>query len=283
MDSAQLPAEQEGFGFLAKVNGSESLVFLLQNNPDDPNSGDLIVNTGRVQNDGTGSEWSPLRSGVLSGALSLGDFASAPQFAKLLKNNGDTIAFYADYPDNAPVGSAFIGTIQYDGAYQDSYFIDAYAIHTQMRYQGYVDKSTNSVTWLGAYGADPLSGFMRINGLSPQYIETLSQYDFSVSIPNPLTFATDLQGKKLYMDMELTSGTPYYYTTAPLPIEIVTIQNHWLADNVVVYSAVLNTPSNGKIQLILNSPSPTNITRLNFTVIGSGLSGALKINGIYVR
>lgn len=117
-----------------------------------------------------------------------------------------------------------------------------------------------------------------------KYVETLSQCDFSVLLNKTYNFNTELEDKKLYLDMELVSGTPYYYTVAPLPIEIVTIQTHWLADNVVVYSALLNTPTNGKIQLILTTPSnPSVISTLNFTVISSSLSGALKINGIYIK
>ena len=135
-----------------------------------------------------------------------------------------------------------------------------------------------------ASASGPFEGFKRIMRNGYQYVETLSQYDFAVNLNKSYNFTSELQGKKLYIDMELVSDPPYYYTTAPLPVEMVTIQNHWLADNVTVYSAILNTPSNGKIRLLLASPgSPTAMSSLNFTVIGSGLSGALKINGIYVK
>ena len=194
MDSAQVPAEQEGFGFLAKVNGSESIALLVQNDPDNPNSGRLKIFTGRVQNDGSGTDWQELAS-----------------------------------------------------------------------------------------DDEPFSGFKRINRTGVQYVETSNNYDFSVFLNKVYRF-TDLEGKKLYLDMELVGGTPSYYTTAPLPVEMVTIQSHWVADNVCVYSAMLNTPTNGKITLLLHSISnPNAIGSISFTVIGSGLSGALKINGIYVK
>lgn len=66
MDSSQVPAEQEGFGFLAKVNGSESIALLIQNDPNNPNSGKMKIFTGRVQNDGSGTDWSELTTGSSS-------------------------------------------------------------------------------------------------------------------------------------------------------------------------------------------------------------------------
>lgn len=61
MDSAQVPAEQEGFGFLAKVNGSESMAMMMQNDP--AGGGKMKFFMGRVQNDGTGTEWQELTTG----------------------------------------------------------------------------------------------------------------------------------------------------------------------------------------------------------------------------
>lgn len=199
-DSAQVPATQEGFGFLAKVNGSESIALLVQNDPSNPNAGKKKIFTGLVQNDGSGTEWSEV-------------------------------------------------------------------------------SASSSASSGGVFG-----GFHNIMANNYKYVETLNQSDFSILLNKTYNFNTELEDRKLYLDMELVSGTPYYYTAAPLPIEIVTIQNHWLADNVVVYSALLNTPTNGKIQLILTAPSnPSVISTLDFTVIGSSLSGALKINGIYIK
>ena len=198
--SAQVPATQEGFGFLAKVNGSESIALLVQNDPSNPNSGKKKIFTGLVQHDGGGTDWSEV-------------------------------------------------------------------------------SASSSASSGGVFG-----GFHNIMANNYKYVETLNQYDFSILLNKTYNFNTELEDKKLYLAMELVSGTPYYYTAAPLPIEIVTIQNHWLADNVVVYSALLNTPTNGKIQLILKAPSnPSVISTLNFTVIGSSLRGALKINGIYIK
>lgn len=65
MDSAQVPAEQEGFGFLAKVNGSESMAMMMQNDP--AGGGKMKFFMGRVQNDGSGTEWQELTTGSSGG------------------------------------------------------------------------------------------------------------------------------------------------------------------------------------------------------------------------
>ena len=64
MDSSQVPAEQEGFGFLAKVNGSESMAMMMQNDP--AGGGKMKFFMGRVQNDGSGTEWQELTTGSSS-------------------------------------------------------------------------------------------------------------------------------------------------------------------------------------------------------------------------
>lgn len=69
MDSAQVPAEQEGFGFLAKVNGSESMAMMMQNDP--AGGGKMKFFMGRVQNDGHGTDWQELTTGSSSGGLEL--------------------------------------------------------------------------------------------------------------------------------------------------------------------------------------------------------------------
>lgn len=61
MDSSQVPAGQEGFGFLAKVNGSESMAMMMQNDP--AGGGKMKFFMGRVQNDGTGTDWQELTTG----------------------------------------------------------------------------------------------------------------------------------------------------------------------------------------------------------------------------
>lgn len=65
MDSSQVPAEQEGFGFLAKVNGSESMAMMMQNDP--AGGGKMKFFMGRVQNDGSGTEWQELTTGSSTG------------------------------------------------------------------------------------------------------------------------------------------------------------------------------------------------------------------------
>lgn len=65
MDSAQVPAEQEGFGFLAKVNGSESMAMMMQNDP--AGGGKMKFFMGRVQNGGSGTEWQELTTGSSTG------------------------------------------------------------------------------------------------------------------------------------------------------------------------------------------------------------------------
>lgn len=61
MDSSQVPAEQEGFGFLAKINGSESMAMMMQNDP--AGGGKMKFFMGRVQNDGSGTDWQELTAG----------------------------------------------------------------------------------------------------------------------------------------------------------------------------------------------------------------------------
>lgn len=61
MDSAQVPANQEGFGFLAKVNDSESMAMMMQNDP--AGGGKMKFLMGRVQNDGSGTDWQELTTG----------------------------------------------------------------------------------------------------------------------------------------------------------------------------------------------------------------------------
>lgn len=77
MDSSQVPAEQEGFGFLAKVNGSESMAMMMQNDP--AGGGKMKFFMGRVQNDGSGTDWQELTTGSSSGTeqLFVGDIALA--------------------------------------------------------------------------------------------------------------------------------------------------------------------------------------------------------------
>lgn len=77
MDSSQVPAGQEGFGFLAKVNGSESMAMMMQNDP--AGGGKMKFFMGRVQNDGSGTEWQELTTGSSSGIeqLFVGDTALA--------------------------------------------------------------------------------------------------------------------------------------------------------------------------------------------------------------
>lgn len=65
MDSAQVPAEQEGFGFLAKVNGSESMAMMMQNDP--AGGGKMKFFMGRVQNNGSGTDWQELTTGNSGG------------------------------------------------------------------------------------------------------------------------------------------------------------------------------------------------------------------------
>lgn len=65
MYSAQVPAEQEGFGFLAKVNGSESMAMMMQNDP--AGGGEMKFFMGRVQNDGSGTDWQELTTGSSTG------------------------------------------------------------------------------------------------------------------------------------------------------------------------------------------------------------------------
>lgn len=111
MDSAQVPAEQEGFGFLAKVNGSESMAMMMQNDP--AGGGKMKFFMGRVQNDGSGIEWQELTTGSSSGTeqLFVGDIAlanAAPETFNLggEVHDGDLLMIVYDFisSDHTMVG-----------------------------------------------------------------------------------------------------------------------------------------------------------------------------------
>lgn len=156
MDSAQVPAEQEGFGFLAKVNGSESMAMMMQNDP--AGGGKMKFFMGRVQNDGTGTDWQELTTGSSTGtALSLSqveinDFGDYDTLYAILNQSGDMVAIFADHPVSDPSsnGGAYVGTAQLDKDYSDAIIYDVYNVHTNTRYRGYVS-SAGQVSWTGAH------------------------------------------------------------------------------------------------------------------------------------
>lgn len=65
-DSSQVPNTTEGFGLLGKINGSESLLMAVQINPN--NTYEELFYTGRVQNDGSGTDWHPIGMSTATGA-----------------------------------------------------------------------------------------------------------------------------------------------------------------------------------------------------------------------
>ena len=111
MDSAQVPAKQEGFGFLAKVNGSESMAMMMQNDP--AGGGKMKFFMGRVQNDGSGTDWQELTTGSSSGTeqLFVGDIGlanAAPETFNLggEVHDGDLLMIVYDFisSDHTMVG-----------------------------------------------------------------------------------------------------------------------------------------------------------------------------------
>ena len=111
MDSSQVPAGQEGFGFLAKVNGSESMAMMMQNDP--AGGGKMKFFMGRVQNDGSGTGWQELTTGSSSGTeqLFVGDIAlanAAPETFNLggEVHDGDLLMIVYDFisSDHTMVG-----------------------------------------------------------------------------------------------------------------------------------------------------------------------------------
>jgi hypothetical protein len=64
-DSSQVPNTTEGFGLLGKINGSESLLMAVQINPN--NTYEELFYTGRVQNDGSGTDWHPIGISTATG------------------------------------------------------------------------------------------------------------------------------------------------------------------------------------------------------------------------
>lgn len=156
MDSAQVPAEQEGFGFLAKVNGSESMAMMMQNDP--AGGGKMKFFMGRVQNDGSGTEWQELTTGSSTGTarslsrVEINDFGDYDTLYAILEQSGDMVAIYADYPDNDPVGGgSYIGTAQLDKDYADAIVFTVLNTQTNTYYQGYV-RPTGVIEWDGAWG-----------------------------------------------------------------------------------------------------------------------------------
>lgn len=108
MDSFQVPAEQEGFGFLAKVNGSESMAMMMQNDP--AGGGKMKFFMGRVQNDGSGTEWQELTTGsstgttgpkvVFDGGFTFGGFNASHKGKLTLREPipmGSIVTFYGSY------------------------------------------------------------------------------------------------------------------------------------------------------------------------------------------
>lgn len=65
-DSSQVPNTTEGFGLLGKINGSESLLMAVQINPN--NTYEELFYTGRVQNNGSGTDWHPIGMSTATGA-----------------------------------------------------------------------------------------------------------------------------------------------------------------------------------------------------------------------
>lgn len=111
MDSSQVPAGQEGFGFLAKVNGSESMAMMMQNDP--AGGGKMKFFMGRVQNDGNGTGWQELTTGSSGGTeqLFVGDIAlanAAPETFNLggEVHDGDLLMIVYDFisSDHTMVG-----------------------------------------------------------------------------------------------------------------------------------------------------------------------------------
>lgn len=111
MDSSQVPAGQEGFGFLAKVNGSESMAMMMQNDP--AGGGKMKFFMGRVQNDGSGTGWQELTTGSSGGTeqLFVGDIAlvnAAPETFNLggEVHDGDLLMIVYDFisSDHTMVG-----------------------------------------------------------------------------------------------------------------------------------------------------------------------------------
>lgn len=156
MDSSQVPAGQEGFGFLAKVNGSESMAIMMQNDP--AGGGKMKFFMGRVQNDGSGTDWQELTTGSSTGTarslsrVETNDFGDYDKLHAILEQTGDMVAIYADYPDNDPVGGgSYIGTAQFDNDYADAIVFTVLDTQTNTYYQGHVNP-TGVVKWDGAWG-----------------------------------------------------------------------------------------------------------------------------------
>lgn len=106
-DSSQVPNTTEGFGLLGKINGSESLLIATQINPN--NTYEELLFTGRVQNDGSGTDWHQVGASSSGGMVQLwsGELPlsnGAPEMINFIGglSTGDTLMMVYDY-------SGFIG------------------------------------------------------------------------------------------------------------------------------------------------------------------------------
>lgn len=156
MYSTQVPIGEDGFGFLAKINGSESMAMMMQNDP--AGGGKMKFFMGRVQNNGRGTDWQELTTGSSTGTtlslsrVEINDFGDYDTLYAILNQSGDMVAIFADHPDSGPSfnGGTYVGTAQLDKDYSDAIIYDVYNVHTNTRYQGSVN-SAGQVGWTGAH------------------------------------------------------------------------------------------------------------------------------------
>ena len=171
MDSAQVPAEQEGFGFLAKVNGSESMAMMMQNDP--AGGGKMKFFMGRVQNDGTGTDWQELTTGSSTGTA----------FEKISAWDDTSLASCPIVHADNPSGQAYITTTR-------------------------EIKATDIllITWMKTGGHSPDFHLQGSAIIHPAMIDSDATYDVALDFLDDWTDNGNYYGMTLYNSQETLVG-----------------------------------------------------------------------------
>ena len=171
MDSAQVPAEQEGFGFLAKVNGSESMAMMMQNDP--AGGGKMKFFMGRVQNDGTGTDWQELTTGSSTGTA----------FEKISAWDDTSLASCPIVHADNPSGQAHITTTR-------------------------EIKATDIllITWMKTGGHSPDFHLQGSAIIHPAMIDSDATYDVALDFLDDWTDNGNYYGMTLYNSQEILVG-----------------------------------------------------------------------------
>lgn len=177
MDSSQVPAEQEGFGFLAKVNGSESMAMMMQNDP--AGGGKMKFFMGRVQNDGSGTEWQELTTGS-SGVKKL------PGLSTCINESSLATMYTSDELTKLAVGTTLLLCFMVEDA--DGRFAPSGRVVV------YYDMPSPNVNWAS------IAGFYDNANGQNGYINIKRQYTNAISLQCADVLLEGYPGLQIYLD-----------------------------------------------------------------------------------